>query len=195
MNIIAATKNKGKIREIEEIFGELGINVISQDEAGITIDAEESGNSFKENALIKARAAAMFTNDIVMADDSGLCVEALDGRPGIFSARYGGEETSYEEKMKMLIKELEGEKNRRAKFVAYVAMVFPDGSEVTAKGEIDGIIMDEPKGTNGFGYDPIFYCPELKKGFAEATDEEKNKVSHRARALHSLYEKVKNILE
>ena len=194
MNIIVATKNKGKIREIEKIFSDLGVNVKTQEESGIEIDVEETGDTFEKNALIKARAVAMLTEDIVLADDSGLCVEALDGAPGIYSARYAGDGATDSDKIEKLLHNMEGEKNRNAKFVTCVAMVFPDGTEVCAEGEVHGNILNEPIGENGFGYDPIFYSTELKKSFAEASDEEKNSVSHRGRALRALYDIVKDVI-
>ena len=193
MRIIAATKNAGKIRELEEIFSPLGFEIVSQTEAGINIDAEETGDTFAKNALIKARAAAMLSDEYVLADDSGLCVEALDGRPGVHSARYAGEGASDEDKIAKLLGELEGETNRKAKFVSNIAFIFPDGSELITQGEVCGKILTEPRGENGFGYDPIFYSTELEKTFAEATADEKNTVSHRGRALSALYDKIKDI--
>lgn len=194
MHIIAATKNKGKIKEIEKIFGDLGIDVITADEAGIDVDVEETGASFLENSLIKARAISMFCDDIVLADDSGLCVDALGGRPGVHSARYAGENATDEEKIQKLLDELGHEENRSAKFVTSVAVIFPDGKEITAMGEVEGHILYEPQGTNGFGYDPIFFCDELHKSFAIANSDEKNSVSHRSRALKNMYEKIKEYL-
>lgn len=194
MRIIAATKNQGKIREIGKIFGDLGIDVISAHDAGIDVDVEETGSSFIENSLIKARSIALFCSDVVLADDSGLCVEALGGRPGIHSARYAGEGATDEEKINKLLSELEGAEDRSAKFVASVAVVFPDGKEFTAMGEVKGHILKEPVGENGFGYDPVFFCDELGKGFAVASDDEKNSVSHRGRALNAMYDKIKNFL-
>lgn len=194
MRMIAATKNQGKIRETEKIFGDLGIEVVSAQEEGINVDVEETGSSFIENSLIKARSIAMFCNDIVIADDSGLCVEALGGKPGIHSARYAGENASDKERWEKLLSEMENIEDRSAKFVTSVAVVFPDGREFTALGEVKGHILKEPIGNNGFGYDPIFYCDELKKSFASAAADEKNSVSHRSRALKSVYEKIKNYL-
>ena len=194
MHIIAATKNKGKIKEIEKIFGDLGIDVITVDEAGLDVDVEETGASFLENSLIKARAISMFCDDIVLADDSGLCVDALGGRPGVHSARYAGENATDEEKIEKLLCELGDEENRSAKFVTSVAVIFPDGKEITAMGEVEGHILQKAEGTNGFGYDPIFFCDELQKSFAIATDDEKNSVSHRGRALKNMYEKIKEYL-
>lgn len=195
MRIIAATKNEGKIREIEKIFGDLGIEVVSAHEAGIDVDVEETGSSFIENSLIKARSIAMFCSDVVLADDSGLCVEALGGRPGIHSARYAGENATNQDRIDKLLSELKDADNRNAKFVASVAVVFPDGKEFTALGEVTGHILEEPVGSNGFGYDPVFFCDELNKGFAVASQDEKNSVSHRGRALKAVYEKIKNYLD
>ncbi|MCH5212167.1 MAG: XTP/dITP diphosphatase [Oscillospiraceae bacterium] len=191
MRIIAATKNAGKIREFEKIFSGLGFEIISQAEAGIDVDVEEIGDTFAKNALIKARAVAMLSDEYVLADDSGLCVDALDGRPGVRSARYAGEGASDSEKIAKLLGELEGETNRKAKFVANIAFIFPDGRELITQGEVYGRILDKPRGENGFGYDPVFYSDELEKTFAEASSDEKNRVSHRGRALAALYDMIK----
>ncbi len=192
MKIIAATKNPGKIREIQKILGQLGFEVMSQATAGIDVDIEETGDTFEKNALIKARAVAMMCDNPVLADDSGLCVEALGGRPGVYSARYAGEGASDADKIEKLLSELDGVKNRKAKFVTSAAFIFPDGREITVSGEVHGTILTEPRGENGFGYDPVFYSDELKKTFAEADDDEKNSVSHRSRALQALCEKLKD---
>lgn len=188
MRIIAATKNKGKIREIQSILGKLGAEVISQADCGIDVDVIETGTTFEENALIKARAVNIMCDDIVLADDSGLCVDCLDGKPGVYSARFAGEDATDEEKMEKLLSEIGDAKDRSAKFVSVVAVVFPDGRELVSRGEVAGSITSEPKGNNGFGYDPVFYCSELKKTFAEASEEEKNQISHRKRALDNMYE-------
>lgn len=195
MKIIAATKNAGKIKEIESIFKGLGIEVASQQEEGFDVDIEETGDSFEKNALIKARAVALLSDDIVMADDSGLCIDALDGRPGIYSARYAGENASDRTKVHKILTEMEPYNNRSAKFVTAVAVILPDGRNFVTTGEVKGEILREPVGENGFGYDPIFYCTELKKTFAQATEEEKNSVSHRGRALRAMYKKLEPILE
>lgn len=192
MRIIAATNNANKVREICEIFTPLGFDVVPQANAGIEIEVEETGDTFKKNALIKARAVAMLSDDYVIADDSGLCVEALGGRPGVMSARYAGPGATDKEKINKLLDELDGEENRRAKFCCCIAMIFPDGRELTTHGEVHGRILREPRGENGFGYDPVFFSDELSKTFAEATNEEKNSVSHRGRALAAMYEKIKN---
>lgn len=191
MRIVVATQNVNKIKEISEMFSPLGFEVVLQADAGLDIEVEETGDTFEKNALLKARAVAMVCDDFVLADDSGLCVDALDGRPGVYSARYAGEGASDAEKIKKLLGELENETNRKAKFVTSMAFICPDGSEIVTMGEVFGKITDEPSGDNGFGYDPVFYCDELKKTFAEATSDEKNSVSHRGRALGALYEKLK----
>ncbi|MDD6762136.1 MAG: XTP/dITP diphosphatase [Clostridiales bacterium] len=194
MRIVAATNNVNKVREIKKIFEPLGFEVVSQHEAGIDVDVEETGRTFERNALLKARAVAMLCDDCVMADDSGLCVEALDGRPGVYSARYAGEGASDAQKIEKLLGEMKDEKNRRAKFVTSMAFIFPDGREIVTKGEVNGRIIDKPEGENGFGYDPVFYCPELGKTFAQADDDEKNSVSHRGRALKALYGELKQVV-
>lgn len=193
MKVIAATKNKGKIREIEEILSELGIEIVSQQDMGIDVDVEETGDTFEKNALIKARAVAMISDNPVLADDSGLCVDALGGAPGVYSARYAGDNATDEDKINKMLREIGDSEDRNAKFVTAVAFIFPDGREITASGEVKGYITEKPAGTGGFGYDPIFFSEELEKTFAEATEEEKNSVSHRGRALKNLYEKLKNM--
>ncbi len=191
MKVIAATKNKGKIREMQEILSPLDIEIISQQEIGIDVDAEETGDTFERNALIKARAVAMICDYPVLADDSGLCVDCLGGAPGVRSSRYAGDGATDSDRINKLLTEMDGKTDRNAKFVTSVAFIFPNGREITASGEVHGVITDAPEGENGFGYDPIFYCTELKKTFAAASDEEKNSVSHRGRALKNLYEKLK----
>ncbi|MBQ7794907.1 MAG: XTP/dITP diphosphatase [Clostridia bacterium] len=191
MRVIAATKNKGKIREIADILGELGIEVISQADAGIDVEILETGTSFIENARIKARAVALLCDDAVLADDSGLCVDALGGAPGIYSARYAGEDATDTDKINKLLSELDGETNREAHFETAVVFLYPDGRELTASGEVPGRITLSPQGEGGFGYDPVFYSTELGKTFGEATEEEKNKISHRAKALGALFELLK----
>lgn len=193
MKIIAATKNANKIKEISKVLSPLGFEVISQTDAGIDIDVEETGDTFEKNALIKARAVSLICDECVLADDSGLCVEALDGRPGVLSARYAGEGASDAHKIIKLLGELDGRENRDAKFVTCMAFIFPDGTEIVTQGEVYGRITNEPMGDNGFGYDPVFFSTELNKTFAQASMEEKNSVSHRSRALNALYEKLKEI--
>lgn len=191
MKVIAATKNKGKIKEMQEILSPLDIEIISQEEMGIELDVEETGDTFERNALIKARAVAMVCDYPVLADDSGICVDALGGAPGVRSARYAGEGASDSDKINKMLAELGDADDRSAKFVTSVAFIFPDGTEITARGEVKGHITQAPSGNNGFGYDPIFFSDELGKTFAESSDEEKNSVSHRGRALRNLYDKLK----
>lgn len=193
MKVIAATKNKGKIKEMQEILSPLGVDIISQQEMGIEVDVEETGDTFEKNALIKARAVAMVCDYPILADDSGLCVAVLDGAPGVRSARYAGDDATDEDRINKLLNEVGDSENRKAKFVTAVAFVYPDGREVTAEGEVKGRITMTPEGENGFGYDPIFYSDELGKTFAQCSDEEKNSVSHRSRALHNLLEKLKKV--
>lgn len=192
--IVFATGNQGKMREIREILGDLGLEVCSMKEAGISINIEENGETYEENAMIKARAvAAQAQEDLVMADDSGLEVDYLGGEPGIYSARYLGEDTSYRIKNADLIKRLDGvpDEKRTARFVCAIAAVLPDGRELTARAVIEGRIGYEERGEGGFGYDPIFYVPELGKSTAELTEEEKNLVSHRGKALRLMKEELR----
>ncbi len=191
--IIFATKNAGKIKEINAILSDMGVSVISMKEAGICADAEENGCTYEENALIKARAAAALTQDIVLADDSGLEIDYLNGEPGIYSARYLGEDTPYSVKNAELVRRLEGvpDEQRTARFVCAIAAVMPDGKEITVRAAIEGRIGYEEKGSGGFGYDPIFYVPKLHKTTAELTEAEKNEVSHRGKALRLMKEELK----
>lgn len=196
--IIFATGNKGKIKEIQMILADMGVEVITMKEAGIEIDIEENGKTYEENALIKCRAVAAHPvakkeGCIVMADDSGLEIEYLNNEPGVYSARYLGEDTSYRIKNANLIGRLAGvpDEKRTARFVCAIAAVLPDGKEITTRGIIEGIIGYEEKGSNGFGYDPIFYVPKFGRTTAELTEEEKNQVSHRGNALKLMKEELK----
>lgn len=181
--VLAATHNEGKLREFQRILEPFGIAVETLGDSAALESVEENGGTFAENALIKARAVHAATGEAVVADDSGLCVDALDGRPGVYSARYLGEDTPYPEKMRGLLKELEGvpAERRTAHFSSAVAYLSADGTERVFEGRCDGVIGFEPRGERGFGYDPLFYMNG--KSFSELTDEEKDAVSHRARAL------------
>lgn len=196
--IVFATGNAGKIREIREILQDITLPVVSMREAGIDVDVEENGETYEQNALIKARAVAALASpeDIVMADDSGLEIDYLNKEPGVYSARYLGETTSYRVKNHNLIERLEGvpEEKRTARFVCVIAAVLPDGTELTTRGVIEGRIGYEEKGVGGFGYDPIFQVPEFGKSTAELTEAEKNEVSHRGRALRAMKEKLENVI-
>ena len=184
MRYILASNNKGKLKEIKEILSDLNAEVVSQGEAGLVLEAEETGATFEENALIKARAACDALNEPAIADDSGLVVLALNGEPGVYSARYGGETCNNDlERTQLLLKNLGEMENRRAKFVSCIACVFPNGDEITARGECEGTITAVPRGKRGFGYDPVFEIPGIGKTMAELSSEEKNALSHRGRAL------------
>ncbi len=196
MRIIFATGNEGKMREIRMILADLGLELLSMKEAGLAADIEENGATFGENALIKARGIAALCQDIVLADDSGLEIDALNKEPGVYSARYMGENTSYHIKNRNLIERLEGvpEEQRTARFVCAIAAVLPDGRVLETKAAMEGRIGYEERGENGFGYDPIFMLPEYGKSTAELTPEEKNKLSHRGKALRFMKEKLKEVL-
>ena len=191
--IIFATGNAGKVKEIQMIMADMGMEVLSMKEAGITIDIEENGETYEENAMLKARAVAACTDAIVMADDSGLEIDYLNKEPGVFSARYMGEDTPYSVKNANLIARLDGvpDEQRTARFVCAIAAVLPDGTELTTRATIEGRIDYEEKGSHGFGYDPIFYVPEFGKTTAELTEEQKNLVSHRGKALELMKEELK----
>lgn len=194
--IIFATGNPGKIREIREILADFGVEVVSMKDAGIQLEIAEDGKTFAENALIKARTVCDASGEITMSDDSGLVVDALDGEPGIYSARWLGETTSYDVKNAEILHRLEGvpEEERSARFVCAVACVFPDGTELTSEGVFEGRIGYEAKGENGFGYDPIFYVPSEGRYSAELSPEEKNSMSHRGQALRKMKEQLKAYL-
>lgn len=191
--MIFATGNENKMIEIREILGELSLEILSMKEAGISADIVEDGTTFEENALIKARAVCKAAGEMVLADDSGLEIDYLNGEPGIYSARYMGEDTSYRIKNQNLIDRLEGvpDEKRTARFVCAIAAAFPDGRELVVRGTIEGIIGYEERGANGFGYDPIFYLPDRGVSTAEIPPEEKNSISHRGNALR----KMKALLE
>lgn len=180
------------MREIREIMADLDVEIISMKEAGVKADIVEDGMSFEENAVIKARTIMELTNELVLADDSGLEIDYLNGEPGIYSARYMGEDTSYHIKNHNLISRLEGVENekRTARFVCAIAAAFPDGEILTVRDTIEGRIGYEERGENGFGYDPIFYLPEYGMSSAELSPEEKNKISHRGKALRKMKEEL-----
>lgn len=183
--LIFATGNENKMKEIRMILGDLDYEILSMKEAGIDADIVEDGKTFEENAIIKATAISKLSGCLVLADDSGLEVDYMDKMPGIYSARWMGEDTSYRIKNKAIIDKLEGvpDEKRTARFVCAIAAAFSDGRVVTKRGTIEGIIGYEERGENGFGYDPIFFLPEYGKTTAELSPEEKNQISHRGRAL------------
>ena len=191
--IIFATGNEGKMKEVRMILKDLGLPVLSMKEAGVQADIVEDGTTFEENAKIKAVAVQKLTGAMVLADDSGLEIDYLNKEPGIYSARYMGEDTPYSVKNANLISRLAGvpDEQRTARFVCAIAAAFPDGEVLTTRGTIEGIIGYEERGENGFGYDPIFYLPEYKKSTAELSPEEKNALSHRGRALRQMEEELR----
>lgn len=187
--IVAATNNAGKLREIREILDGI-YEVVSLKDLRLNVDAEETGATFEENALIKARAVFLAANLPALADDSGLCVDALDGAPGVYSARYSGENASDKENNALLLKNMEGISDRDAKFVSAVVLYRGENDYITATGETAGRILLSPEGSGGFGYDCLFFSAALGKSFGLATAEEKNSVSHRAAALRALTQKL-----
>lgn len=194
--IIFATGNEGKMKEIRMILGDLGMEVLSMKEAGIRADIEENGTTFEENALIKAKTIAACCGEIVLADDSGLEIDYLDKAPGVYSARFMGEDTSYDIKNNALLEKLDGvpEEKRTARFVCVIACALPDGQTFTSYGAMEGVIGHEIRGENGFGYDPIFYLPEFGCTSAEITPEQKNELSHRGKALRGIKNHLEEIL-
>lgn len=193
MKLLAATNNKGKIKEIREILSDLGITVITPQEAGLSLEVNETGSTFEENAALKARAWSKASGMPSLADDSGLCVDALGGRPGVMSARYAGAGASDEDNIALLLRNLQGTGERSARFVCVAALALPDGEVISAEGRYEGVIIDTPMGTEGFGYDPIFFDPLMGKTLAQMTPAEKNTRSHRKQALDRLKEKLQGL--
>ena len=195
--IIFATGNQNKMREIREIYEDLGYEILSMKEAGISVDIVEDGKTFEENAAIKAETIRDLTGAIVLADDSGLEIDYLGGEPGIYSARYMGEDTSYDIKNQNLLDRLEGvpDEKRTARFVCAICAALPDGRKLTTRGTIEGIIGHGISGENGFGYDPIFWLPEYGCSTAELSPEKKNELSHRGKALRAIKEQLREILK
>lgn len=192
--VILASRNKGKLEEIKAILQKFGMETISRDDAGIpTFEVEETGNTFEENSLLKAQAIMDVAHVITIADDSGLEVDALSGAPGIYSARYAGENCTFEDNNRKLLQELEGvpEEQRGAAFVSVITMLFPDGEKLVARGECRGKILTELRGEEGFGYDPLFMPEGENRSFAEMTSEEKNRISHRAKSLQILEDMIR----
>lgn len=196
--MIFATGNMGKLKEIKDILGDIGEEIISMKEAGIDMDIEENGSTFEENAIIKAKEIMEVTGQIVLADDSGLEVDALNKEPGIYSARYMGVDTSYEIKNQNIIDRLEGVEgeDRSARFVCAIAAAFPNGEVIVTRGTIEGVIAKEPAGVNGFGFDPIVYVPEYGMTTGQMEPEQKNQISHRGKALMEMKKilKERNII-
>lgn len=185
MKIAIATNNRNKLKEIRAVLGGFFDEMLSLGDLGIDVEIEETGATLTENALIKARTIRDMTGLASLADDSGLMCDALGGAPGVYSARYAGEEHDDAKNNALLLKNIAG-KDRTAHFCSVIALCLPDGREYTAEGRVDGVITEEARGNGGFGYDPLFFSPELGKTFAEASAEEKNSVSHRGRALRNM---------
>lgn len=195
-NLIIASNNRGKIKEIKDILKKYKLNIMSQSEAGVSMEVDEDGRTFMENAYKKAHAIYSLKKDsIVMADDSGLMVDILDGAPGIYSARFAGEHGNSEKNNAKLVGLLKGVpfEKRKAKFVCAIVLIVDDKTVIRAQGDVHGYITEEPRGKDGFGYDPLFYVPQYDKTFAEITADEKNTISHRAVALKKLSEEISKL--
>lgn len=191
---VLATHNPGKLKEMAGILAGFGIEVIMPSDLGITVEVEETGETFAENAMLKAKAICKAAGLPAIADDSGLCVDALNGGPGVYSARYGGEGLDDRGRYLLLLNSMRGAATRNAHFSCAVACAFPGGDTLSAEGRCDGTIAFAPIGTGGFGYDPVFFVPELRKTFAQLTAEEKSTVSHRGRALADFSKKLETFL-
>ena len=183
MKLVLASKNAHKLVEMRDILSQLGVEVVLESEVGVDVDVEETGTTFEENAFLKARAVMEASGLPAIADDSGLCVDALNGAPGVYSARYGGPGLDDVGRYRLLLENMRGQLDRRCRFVSAICCCFPNGDRVEARGECPGILAQGPSGDGGFGYDPIFYLPQLGKTMAQLTPAEKNQISHRARAL------------
>ena len=194
MKLVLASKNKGKLVEMQTILAELGVEVVLQADLGIDVDVEETGTTFTENAALKAKAVMEASGLPAIADDSGLCVDWLQGAPGIYSARYGGVATD-EDRYQLLLANMRGALNRAAHFHASIVCCFPNGDLLTAEGDCFGTLAYAPAGEGGFGYDPIFFVPELRKTFSQLTAEEKNEISHRGVALRDFAAKLENYMK
>ena len=195
MKLVLASKNAHKLVEMRDILSQLGVEVVLESDAGVDVDVEETGTTFEENAFLKAHAVMEVSGLPAIADDSGLCVDALGGAPGVYSARYGGPELDDAGRYRLLLENLRGQLDRRGKFVSAICCCFPNGDRVEARGECPGTIAYAPRGEGGFGYDPVFFLPGLKKTFAQLTPEEKNAVSHRGVALRAFREKLEVYLK
>ena len=190
MKLVLASKNEKKLKEMNDILSGMGIEVCLQADVGVDVDVEETGSTFEENSMLKAKAVMEASGLPAVADDSGLCVDAMNGAPGVYSARYGGEGLNDMGRYKLLLANMPKGAARTAKFVSVITCCFPNGDVLTAQGECPGTIAFAPMGEGGFGYDPVFFLPKLKKTFAQLTPEEKNAISHRGKALEAFAEKL-----
>ena len=194
MKAVLASHNKKKMAEMRAILSELGVEILSQADVGVDIEPDETGTTFEENARIKAEAIMQATGLPAIADDSGLVVDALNGEPGVYSARYGGEGLDDTGRWQLLLKNMEGKENRACRFVSVICCAFPDGSQLMTRGECHGVVAEGPRGEGGFGYDPVFWLPEKGKSMAELSPEEKNSISHRGNALRVFKEELEKKL-
>ena len=195
MKLVLASQNPKKLKEMNEILSGMGVEVCSQADAGVNVEVEETGTTFEENSLLKAKAVMEASGLPTIADDSGLCVDALNGAPGVYSARYGGEGLDDTGRYRLLLSSMPAGKPRTAKFVSVITCCFPNGDVLTARGECPGTIAFAPMGQGGFGYDPVFFLPKLKKTFAQLSAEEKNAISHRGRALEAFQARLEEYLK
>ncbi len=193
MKLVLASKNEKKLKEMQDILSQMGVEVCLESAVGVDVDVEETGTTFEENSLLKAKAVMEASGLPAIADDSGLCVDALGGAPGVYSARYGGPGLDDAGRYKLLLENMKGQP-RAAKFVSVITCCFPNGDVLTARGECPGTIAFAPMGEGGFGYDPVFFVPGLKKTFAQLTAEEKNAISHRGKALEAFRVKLEEYL-
>ncbi|HIR84886.1 MAG TPA: RdgB/HAM1 family non-canonical purine NTP pyrophosphatase [Candidatus Galloscillospira excrementavium] len=194
MKLVLASKNAHKLTEMRDILSQLGVEVVLESDVGVDVDVEETGETFEENAFLKARAVMEASGLPAIADDSGLCVDAMNGGPGVYSARFGGEGLTDPERYRLLLDMMRGQLDRRCRFVSCICCCFPGGDTLTARGECEGTLAYAPKGPDGFGYDPVFFVPGMKKTFAEMSPEEKNAVSHRGAALRQFRQKLEEYL-
>ena len=195
MKFVLATHNPGKLREMSDILSHLGVEVVSPADVGVTVEVEETGTTFAENAMLKAKAICAASGLPAIADDSGLCVDALNGGPGVYSARYGGEGLDDRGRYMLLLNSMRGQTTRAAHFSCAIACAFPNGDTLTAEGRCDGAIAFAPLGEGGFGYDPVFPVPEKGKTFGQLTAEEKSQISHRGKALREFSTQLETYLK
>lgn len=195
MKVVLASKNAHKLQELQDILSAQGVEVILESAAGVDVEVEETGTTFEENSLLKARAVMEASGLPAIADDSGLMVDALNGAPGVYSARYGGPGLDDAGRYRLLLENMRGVLDRKCRFVSAITLCMPSGDIVTARGECPGTLAYAPQGENGFGYDPIFFVPEKKKTFAQLTAEEKNAISHRGKALELFKAKLEEYLK
>ena len=195
MKVVLASKNAHKLQELQDILSAQGVEVILESAAGVDVEVEETGTTFEENSLLKARAVMEASGLPAIADDSGLMVDALNGAPGVYSARYGGPGLDDAGRYRLLLENMRGVLDRKCRFVSAITLCMPSGDIVTARGECPGTIAFAPMGEGGFGYDPVFFIPSLKKTFAQLTPEEKNAISHRGKALEQFQKELERYLK